>query len=190
MMMLVIRHFVVPRLFLNQITLFKLTPFKEFKMTIQINDSIPAIDLKIVSSGEIGDANTAELFANGKTVLFGVPGAFTPTCSQAHLPGYVVNADAIMAKGADRIVCMSVNDAFVMKAWGEASNAEALTMLADGNAEFSTALDLLLDASGHCMGTRCQRFAMIIDAGKVTGIYVEQPKEFEVSKAEFILQQM
>jgi peroxiredoxin len=159
-------------------------------MTIQINDSIPAVDLKIVTKGEISDSNTSELFASGKTVLFGVPGAFTPTCSQAHLPGYVVNADVMMEKGVDRIVCMSVNDAFVMKAWGEASNAEAITMLADGNAEFSKALDLLLDASGACMGTRCQRFAMIIDSGKVTGIYVEQPKEFEVSKAEFILQKL
>lgn len=159
-------------------------------MTIQVNDNIPAVDIKIVTNGEMSDTNTADLFGSGKSVLFGVPGAFTPTCSQAHLPGYVVNADAIKAKGVDRIVCMSVNDAFVMKAWGEASNAEALTMLADGNAGFTSEMGLELDASGFGMGKRCQRFAMIIDNGTVTGVFVEPPKAFEVSTAEYILQQL
>jgi len=159
-------------------------------MTIQVNDAIPAVDLKIVVGGEMQDANTAELFGSGKTVLFGVPGAFTPTCSQAHLPGFVVHADTIQSKGVDRIVCMSVNDAFVMKAWGEASNAQALTMLADGNADFTKALGLEMDGTGFGMGTRCVRFAMIIEDGKATGVFVEKPKEFEVSKAEYILEKL
>lgn len=159
-------------------------------MTIQANEKFPAVDIKVVNNGEMADANTGELFANGKTVLFGVPGAFTPTCSQAHLPGFVVQADAIKAKGVDRIVCMSVNDAFVMKAWGEASNAEALTMLADGNADLTKALGIEMDGSGFGMGTRCKRFAMIVEDGTVTGVFVEQPKEFEVSKAEYVLEQL
>lgn len=159
-------------------------------MTIQVNDKFPSVGIKVVNSGEMADANTGELFANGKSVIFGVPGAFTPTCSQAHLPGFVVQADAIKAKGVERIVCMSVNDAFVMKAWGEASNAENLTMLADGNADLTKALGLEMDGSGFGMGTRCKRFAMIVEDGTVTGVFVEQPKEFEVSKAEYVLEQL
>jgi glutaredoxin/glutathione-dependent peroxiredoxin len=153
-------------------------------MTIQINDSFPSVELKMAAQGEISEVNTAELVAKGKTVLFAVPGAFTPTCSQAHLPGYVVMADQMKAKGVERIVCLSVNDAFVMKAWGESSNASEIVMLADGNAELTKALGLELDASGFGMGTRCKRFAMIIEDGKVTSLDVEPPKEFEVSKAE------
>jgi glutaredoxin/glutathione-dependent peroxiredoxin len=159
-------------------------------MTIKVKDSIPSVNIKTVIKGEMADANTAELFGNGKTVLFGVPGAFTPTCSQAHLPGFVVHADTIKAKGVDRIVCMSVNDAFVMKAWGEASNASELVMLADGNAEFTKALGLVMDGTGFGMGTRCVRFAMLIENGKVTDVFVEKPKEFEVSKAEYILEKL
>ncbi len=159
-------------------------------MSIQANSNFPAVDVKIVVDGETKDVNTSELFAQGKSVLFGVPGAFTPTCSQAHLPGYVVQADEIKAKGVARIVCMSVNDAFVMKAWGESSNAEALTMLADGNADLTKALGLEMDGSGFGMGTRCQRFAMIIEDGKVSEVFVEKPKEFEVSKAEYVLEKL
>ena len=159
-------------------------------MPIKKDTPIPAVDLKQVDAGEIKDANTGELFSTGKTLLFGLPGAFTPTCSQAHLPGYVVQADAIKAKGVDRIVCMSVNDGFVMKAWGKASNAEALMMLADGNADFTRALGLEMDGSGFGMGTRCKRFAMLIEAGQVTKIFVEQPGQFEVSSAAFMLQQL
>ena len=159
-------------------------------MTIQANDAIPAVDVKVVIKDEMADANTGDLFGTGKTVLFGVPGAFTPTCSQAHLPGFVVHADALSAKGVDRIVCMSVNDAFVMKAWGEASNASEIVMLADGNGDFTKAMDLVLDASGFGMGTRCKRFAMIIDNGQATGVYVEAPGEFEVSTAEYVLEQL
>ncbi|MGX5175524.1 redoxin family protein [Aliikangiella sp. IMCC44653] len=159
-------------------------------MTIQANSQVPAVDVKVVVAGEMQDINTGELFGSGKSVLFGVPGAFTPTCSEAHLPGYVVLADQIKAKGVERIVCMSVNDGFVMKAWGAASNAQELTMLADGNAEFTAALDLALDASGFGMGKRCKRFAMIIDNGTITHVFEEAPKEFEVSKAEYVLEKL
>lgn len=159
-------------------------------MTIQANDAVPAVDVKTVVKDEMGDANTGELFASGKTVLFGVPGAFTPTCSKAHLPGYVVHADAIKDKGVDRIVCMSVNDAFVMKAWGDASNASELVMLADGNADLTKAMGIEMDGSGFGMGLRCKRFAMIIEDGKATGVFIEGPGEFEVSKAEYVLEQL
>lgn len=159
-------------------------------MTIQANQKIPSVDIKIVKNGETSDMNTSELFASGKTVLFGLPGAFTPTCSQAHLPGYVVNADVIKAKGVAQIVCMSVNDAFVMNAWGKANNAEEIIMLADGNADLTKALGLEMDGTGFGMGLRCKRFAMIIEDGVATAVYVEQPKEFEVSKAEYILEQL
>ncbi len=159
-------------------------------MTIQINDAVPGANVKIIVGGEATDADTAELFANGKSVIFGLPGAFTPTCSQAHLPGFVVKADDIKAKGVDRIVCMSVNDAFVMGAWGKASNAEALTMLADGNCDFSKALGLDFDGSGFGMGQRCKRFAAIIDNGTVTHLFIEGPGEFEVSSAENVLENL
>ena len=159
-------------------------------MTIEANQAIPGSDVKIVKGGEISDINTEALFATGKTVLFGLPGAFTPTCSAAHLPGYVVKADELKAKGVDQIVCMSVNDAFVMKAWGEASNAEEIVMLADGNADFTKALGLDFDVSAAGMGTRCQRFAAIIDEGKLTTLFVEAPKEFEVSAADYILEKL
>jgi glutaredoxin/glutathione-dependent peroxiredoxin len=159
-------------------------------MTIQVNDTIPSATVKTINAGEANEVDTATLFGNGKSVLFGLPGAFTPTCSQAHLPGYVVNADTIKAKGVDRIVCMSVNDAFVMGAWGKASNAEEITMLADGNCEFSRALGLDFDGSGFGMGHRCKRFAAIIDNGKVTHVFVEGPGQFEVSNAENILENL
>ncbi len=159
-------------------------------MTIQVNDAIPSSKVKIVVGGEASEVDTAELFANGKSVIFGLPGAFTPTCSKAHLPGFVVNADTIKEKGVDRIVCMSVNDAFVMGAWGASSNASELTMLADGNCEFSTALGLDFDGSGFGMGQRCQRFAAIVDGGKVTHVFVEGPGEFKVSSAENILKNL
>lgn len=156
-------------------------------MTIQVNDNIPSVSVKTIEKGEASDTDTATLFAQGKSVLFGLPGAFTPTCSKAHLPGFVVNADTIKEKGVDRIVCMSVNDAFVMGAWGASSNASELTMLADGNCEFSKALGLDFDGSGFGMGQRCRRFAAIIDNGVVTHCFVEGPGEFEASSAENIL---
>jgi len=159
-------------------------------MTIQVNDAVPSVTVKTVIGGEVAEVNTSELFATGKSVIFGLPGAFTPTCSQSHLPGFVVNADTIKAKGVERIVCMSVNDAFVMGAWGKASNAEELVMLADGNCDFSKALGLDFDGSGFGMGQRCKRFAAIIDNGTVTHVFIEGPGEFEVSSAENVLKNL
>ena len=130
--------------------------------------------------------NVAELFSGKKVVLFAVPGAFTPTCSESHLPGYVVLADQFQAKGVDIIACVSVNDAFVMKAWGQAQNASELMMLADGDASFTQALGLEMDTAGFG-GVRSQRYAMIIEDGVVTQLNVEAPKAFEVSKAEAVL---
>jgi len=127
-----------------------------------------------------------ELFAGKKVLLFAVPGAFTPTCSEAHLPGYVVLADKFKAKGVDLIACVAVNDAFVMKAWGEAHNASELMMLADGDASFTKSLGLSMD-TGSFGGVRSQRYAMIIDDGVVVQLNVEAPKEFTVSKAEVML---
>ncbi|MDQ7050124.1 MAG: peroxiredoxin [Enterobacterales bacterium] len=157
---------------------------------IQTNDSIPSIDLKTSLAGEVSDANTTQVFAQGKSVIFGLPGAFTPTCSKAHLPGFVVNADNIKAKGVERIACLSVNDAFVMTAWAKASNADEITMLADGNGDFSKALGLDFDGSKFGMGLRCARFAAIIDQGVLTHLFVEGPGEFEASSAENILKHL
>jgi peroxiredoxin len=140
--------------------------------------------------GEKGpeDLNTGEFFAGKKVVLFAVPGAFTPTCSAAHLPGFVANADKILAKGVDAIVCLSVNDAFVMSAWGQSQNAEALVMAADGNGEFTTAMGLTLDGSGFGLGHRSSRYALIAEDGKVTVLNADQGGAFEVSSAEKILE--
>ena len=121
-------------------------------------------------------------------MLFAVPGAYTPTCSQAHLPGFVVNADAIKAKGVDDIVCVSVNDAFVMDSWGSDKNADQLLMVGDGNGDFAKALGLEMDGSGFGLGTRSQRYAMIVDDGVVTKLNVEAAGEFEISSAEAVLE--
>jgi peroxiredoxin len=156
-------------------------------MTIQEGDKIPAATLHVMEDGKPAAKTTDELFSGKKVVLFAVPGAFTPTCSQAHLPGYVVHADDILAKGVDSIICMSVNDAFVMGAWGEGANAEKLIMAGDGNGELTAALGLELDGTGFGLGKRSQRFAMIVDDGTVTTLAVEAPGAFEVSKAEAML---
>ena len=131
--------------------------------------------------------STSDMFGGKKVVLFAVPGAFTPTCSAAHLPGFVANADKIKAKGVDEIVCMAVNDAFVMDAWGKAQNAEELTMAADGSGVLTAALGLEMDASGFGMGVRSQRFALIAEDGKITTLNVEAPGQLDVSTAETIL---
>ena len=156
-------------------------------MTIKTGDRIPEATLKVM--GEKGPQNvtTAELFNNKKVVMFAVPGAFTPGCSMTHLPGYVVKADEIKAKGVDSIICLSVNDAFVMNAWGKSQNAENLIMLADGNGDFTKALGLELDASGSGMGLRCKRMAMIVDNGVVKHMAIEPPGGIVVSSAEAIL---
>ncbi len=157
---------------------------------IQEGDKIPAGSFKLMGAEGPADVSTDDLFRGKKTVLFAVPGAFTPTCSAAHLPGFVVNADAIKAKGVDNIICMSVNDVFVMGAWGESQNAENIIMAADGNGEYATALGLTMDGSGFGLGTRSQRFAMIADDGVVTHLALEEGPGLENSSAEAILEQL
>jgi peroxiredoxin len=153
---------------------------------IKNNDKMPAGELVELTTDGMITHKTDKLFANKKVVLFAVPGAFTPTCSEAHLPGYVVLADQLQAKGVDQIICLSVNDAFVMNAWGKASNAEHITMLADGDGSYTKQLGLALETAAFG-GTRSQRYAMVIDNGVVTTLLVEKPKEFEASKAQTIL---
>lgn len=155
-------------------------------MTIQIGDKIPQGMFTIMGAEGPTGISTAEIFDGKKVVLFAVPGAFTPTCSAAHLPGFVVHVDDIKAKGVDTVACMSVNDVFVMDAWGKGSNAEHIVMLADGNATFTQALGLELDGSGFGMGTRSQRFAMIVDDGVLTLLNVDAGA-LEASSAEAIL---
>jgi peroxiredoxin len=156
-------------------------------MTIKTGDKIPACTMKTMGEKGPIDITTDEIFTGKKVLLFAVPGAFTPGCSITHLPGYVVNADKIKAKGVDTIVCMSVNDGFVMGAWGEAQNAEALLMLADGNGDFTAALGLELDGNGFGMGMRSQRFAMIVEDGAVSQLNIEEGAGVDVSSAETMM---
>ena len=153
---------------------------------IQKGQTIPTATLSELTDEGMQNHNTDELFANKRVVVFAVPGAFTPTCSEAHLPGYVVQADEIKAAGVDLIACVSVNDAFVMRAWGQAQNASEIIMLGDGDGSFTKALGLDMDTAGFG-GVRSQRYAMIVDNGVVTQLNVEQPQKFEVSTADAIL---
>ncbi|MBL4820162.1 MAG: peroxiredoxin [Gammaproteobacteria bacterium] len=159
-------------------------------MTIAVGDKIPGGSFKIMGAEGPEDITTDEIFAGKKVVFFAVPGAFTPGCSLTHLPGYVVNADTIKGKGVDSIACMAVNDAFVMGSWGTAQNADEILMLADGNGTFTAAIGLEMDASGFGMGSRCQRFAMIVDDGTVTHLAIEPPGGIVVSAAEAILEKL
>ncbi len=159
-------------------------------MTIKAGDKIPSSTLKTMGQQGPADISTDDIFAGKKVLMFAVPGAFTPGCSVTHLPGYVVNADKIKDKGVDTIACMSVNDAFVMGAWGQAQNAEELLMLADGNGEFTAALGLELDGRGFGLGTRSQRFAMIVEDGTVTHLNVEPGAGVDVSSAETMMAQL
>ena len=156
-------------------------------MTIQVGDKIPQATMKVMGEKGPQDMTTDDLFAGKKVVLFALPGAFTPTCSAAHLPGYVANADKIKSKGVDSVVCLSVNDAFVMSAWGADKNAEELIMLADGNGDFTSAVGLEMDGSAFGLGKRSQRYAMIAEDGVVTALNVEAPGAFEVSAADAIM---
>jgi peroxiredoxin len=157
-------------------------------MTIKVGDAIPPMKLMAGTSSGPKEVSTDEIFNGKKVVVFAVPGAFTPTCSAKHLPGYVEQADAMIAKGVDTIVCLAVNDAFVMAAWAREQNVDdKILMLADGSAAFTKALGLELDLLSRGMGVRAQRFAMIVDQGRVTYIAVEQPGGFDVSRAEAIL---
>lgn len=157
-------------------------------MTIKVGDKIPSTKLKMKTSDGIQEVGSDELFGGKKVVVFALPGAFTPTCSAKHLPGFIQKADEMRAKGVDKIACVSVNDAFVMDAWGRDQGAgDKVMMLADGNAEFSDALGLSFDASGFGMGKRSQRYAMVVEDGVVKALHVEQPGAFEVSSADAVL---
>lgn len=156
-------------------------------MTIKVGDRLPATNLVKVTPEGPEQVSTTEYFAGRRVALFAVPGAFTPTCSVQHLPGFIAQADAIKAKGVDEIVCTSVNDVFVMKAWGQTSNAGDITMLADGNANFASAVGLTMDGSKFGMGTRSQRYTMLVNDGVVEQLFVEAPGEFKVSSAEHLL---
>jgi peroxiredoxin len=157
-------------------------------MTVKVGDKIPDATMKMMGEKGPQDISTSDLFAGKKVVLFAVPGAFTPTCSAAHLPGFVVNADKIKAKGVAAIVCVSVNDAFVMDAWAKDKNAEEIIMVGDGNGDFTEAMGLVLDGSGFGLGKRSQRYAMIVEDGVITTLNVEQGPAFELSSAEKILE--
>ena len=160
-------------------------------MTVQVGDKAPAGRFHVINADGPGSLSTEELFSGKKVVVFSVPGAFTPTCSQEHLPGFIDQADAIKAKGVDTIACMAVNDMFVMDAWGNSAGAgDKVLMLADGNGTYAAALGLELDASGFGLGTRGQRFALVVEDGTVTQLYVEAPMEFKVSSAESILENL
>ena len=157
-------------------------------MSIQVGDSIPSMSLMQGTAEGPKEITTEALFGGKTVVVFGVPGAFTPTCSAKHLPGFVQHAAAFRAKGVDAIVCMATNDAFVMGAWGKDQGVgENVVMLADGSAAFTKALGLELDLTARGMGVRCQRFAMVVQDGRVSHVAVEAPGAFEVSKAETIL---
>lgn len=160
-------------------------------MTIAIGDKIPTVRLFLMTKNGPKGVSTDELFSRKKVVVFALPGAFTPTCSAKHLPGYVAKADEITAKGVDRIACLSVNDAFVMGAWGDDQKVgDKVMMLADGSAEFTRAIGLDVDLTARGMGIRSQRYAMVVDDGIVTALNVEAPAKFEVSDAETILKSL
>jgi peroxiredoxin len=159
---------------------------------VNAGDKVPSTTIRMMGAdGRPAATTTDEYFAGKKVVLFAVPGAFTPTCSAKHLPGFVEKAAEIKAKGVDAIACIAVNDAFVMGAWGKSANADGkVDMLADGNGDLARAMGLELDATGGGLGKRCQRFAMIVDNGKITHLNVEAPGAFEVSSAEHVLGQL
>ena len=158
-------------------------------MPIQPGDRIPEVALKRIREG-VETVDTHSLFGGKKVVLFAVPGAFTPTCSERHLPGFVEHYEDFHKRGID-VACMSVNDPFVMKAWGESQHVpDGLMMLSDGNGDFTRALGLEMDASAYGMGTRAKRFALYAEDGVVKQLHVEAPGEFRVSSAEYVLEQL
>jgi peroxiredoxin len=164
------------------------TPKKEHVMAIEVGDKIPDVQLRTLTNEGPKPVSSAEVLGKGKVVLFAVPGAFTPTCSDHHLPGFVVRADELRAKGADTIACVSVNDPFVMAAWGKDQGVgNRVLLLADGNGEFTRAVGLELDGSGFGLGLRSQRYAAILEDGVVTALFVEPGAGLDVSSAESVL---
>ena len=160
-------------------------------MTIKVGDKVPSAKLRYMSAEGVKEMTTDELFKGKKVVLFALPGAFTPTCSAKHVPGFVQHFDELKKKGVDTIACLSVNDAFVMGAWGKDQKADGkVLMLADGNGEFTKAVDLELDARGNGLGMRSKRYAMVVQDGVVKTLNVEAPGKYEVSGAETMLQQL
>ncbi|PWC56385.1 peroxiredoxin [Azospirillum sp. TSO22-1] len=158
-------------------------------MAISVGDAVPSVALKHLTDNGMQELNTGDFFKGKKVVVFSVPGAFTPTCSAKHLPGFVQQAEALKAKGVQEIVCLAVNDPFVMRAWGEKNGVEGkVFMLPDGNAAFTEALGLTMDGSGYGLGKRGQRFVLVAENGKVTHLAVEEPGKFEVSSAEAVLE--
>lgn len=156
-------------------------------MSIQVGDMLPAGQFQIMGDNGPQTIDIIDFFSQKKIVMFAVPGAFTPTCSASHLPGYVVHYDAFKAKGVDDVVCLSVNDVFVMDAWGKAQNAENIVMAADGLAEFTLSLGLELDISTAKLGVRSRRYAMLVENGIVNQLWLEEPGEFNISSAEYVL---
>ena len=159
-------------------------------MTIKVGDRLPDVPLAIATAEGPQPTTTTEHFKGKKIALFAVPGAYTPTCSARHLPGYVDKAGEFTAKGVDEIACTSVNDAFVMGAWNKAQGSENIVMLADGNGDFAEALGLTMDGSAFGLGKRGQRFAMVVNDGTVEQLHVEGPGEFKVSSAEYVLEHL
>ena len=158
-------------------------------MTINVGDKIPSLTLKTPGLDGPRDIQLDEVFGGKKVVLFAVPGAFTPGCSNTHMPGFIIHADTIKSKGVDTIACVAVNDAFVMGAWADSQNADEILMLADGNAELTEALGMVLDASAGGMGKRSRRYAMVVEDGVVKSINIDD-KGINQSSAENILQQL
>ncbi|MDQ2893225.1 MAG: peroxiredoxin [Pseudomonadota bacterium] len=159
-------------------------------MTINVGDKLPSATLAKVTADGPDNVSTDEFFAGRTVALFAVPGAFTPTCSAKHLPGYVDRNDDLKAKGVDEIACVSVNDAFVMGAWAKSADAGNVTMLADGNGDFAEAIGLTMDGSKFGLGQRSQRYSMLVEDGVVKQLNVEAPGEFKVSSAEHLLSEM
>ena len=157
-------------------------------MTIKVGDKIPSAKLQHKTKDGVQTITTDELFKGKKVVVFALPGAFTPTCSAKHLPGFMNNFNELKAKGVDTVACLSVNDAFVMSAWGKDQNVgDKVMMLADGNGDFTKAVGLTMDGTGYGMGLRSQRYAMVVDNGVVKKLQIEAPGAFEVSSAEAVL---
>ncbi len=159
-------------------------------MTIQVGQRLPDVPLTIATADGPKPTTTSEFFAGKRVALFAVPGAFTPTCSARHLPSYVEKAEELKGKGIDEIACISVNDPFVMSAWNERDGSQDITMIADGNGAFADAVGLAFDGSKFGMGTRSQRYSMIVDDGTVEQLNVEQPGEYRASSAEHMLDQL
>jgi peroxiredoxin len=160
-------------------------------MPVKVGDKVPSAKFKVMTADGMKDLSTDDLFKGKKVALFALPGAFTPTCSAKHLPGFVEKAAELKGKGIDAIACVSVNDAFVMDAWGKQQNCgDKVLMLGDGNAEFTKAMGLTMDGTPNGMGTRSQRYSMVVDNGVIKQLFVEQPRAYEVSSAEHMLKNL